>query len=305
MEAGQITDCGVPDFLKLLRAGDLLVFNDVVVHPARLRATRHSGGAVEVLLTRSVGAGWEALVRPGRRVSVGETLRCGPGTVHLETRHDDGTWTVRLDPDVDTLTQGAGEVPLPPYLRRAPIAADRERYQTVYAQGPLRAAAAPTAGLHFTPEILAAMDSLGVERTFVTLEVGMGTFRPLSAEALATGRLHPERFVVPDVTWSAVARARAEGRRVVAIGTTVARVLEAMTGPGPGETSIFLREGSRWGVVDALFTNFHLPRSSLLMLVASFAGRDRVLAAYEHAVRAGYRFFSYGDAMFIPRRFDT
>ncbi|MFZ5477817.1 MAG: tRNA preQ1(34) S-adenosylmethionine ribosyltransferase-isomerase QueA [Myxococcota bacterium] len=287
-----LRDLAIRDLPSLLRPGDLLVVNDVRVHRARLRARRATGGEVEVLL---VGRD-EALVRPARRLKVGEVLPCGPGAVHLEARIGDGRWRVRCDPDPDTLAEAVGEVPLPPYLGRAPVPDDVERYQTVYARhGDLRAAAAPTAGLHFTPSLLAALDAAGVARASVTLEVGLGTFKPLAPEQLAAGQLHAERFVVPEATWAAIARAR----RVVAVGTTVARALESATGPGPGETTLFIREGYRFRRVGALFTNLHLPRSSLLMLVCAFGGRARVLDAYAHAVAARYRFFSYGDAMFV------
>ena len=289
-------DRHVRDLPSLLSPGDLLVVNDVRVRRARLRAQRASGGEVEVLL---VGAG-EALCRPGRRLREGEALRCGDaGTVVLDERLDEGRWRVRCLPDADTLADAVGELPLPPYLSRAPTRDDDERYQTVFARrGPFAAAAAPTAGLHFTPSLLAALAERGVERASVTLEVGLGTFKPLTEAQLTRGELHPERFVLPASTWEALRRAR----RVVAVGTTVARVLESADGPGEGTTRLFIREGHPWRRVDALFTNFHLPRSSLLMLVCAFAGRERVMAAYRHAVAAGYRFFSYGDAMFVTRR---
>jgi S-adenosylmethionine:tRNA ribosyltransferase-isomerase len=272
-----------------------VVVNDARVHPARLRTWRDTGGAVEVLL---VGGG-EALVRPSRRLREGERLVCGPGHVRLGASLGGGRWKVVCEPDVDTLTASAGEIPLPPYLGRAPTAEDAERYQTVYARatGDLRAAAAPTAGLHLTPRLLAALDARGVERVSVTLEVGLGTFRPLTEEQLAAGALHTERYHVPEATWAALAGAR----RVVAVGTTVARVLESATGPGAGSTELFIREGFAFRRVDALLTNFHLPRSSLLMLVCAFGGRDRVMTAYRHAVTEGYRFYSYGDAMFLTR----
>jgi S-adenosylmethionine:tRNA ribosyltransferase-isomerase len=292
-------DRAIPDLPGLLGPGDLLVVNDVRVHPARLRAQRESGGRVEVLL---VGGG-EALVRPARRLAEGERLRCGPGAVLLCERRGDGRWRVECEPDVDTLTAAAGEIPLPPYLGRAPSAADAERYQTVYARPPgdrrgdLRGAAAPTAGLHLTPRVLGALDARGVRRVSLTLEVGLGTFRPLGAEQIARGALHPERYEIPAATWDAVAGAK----RVVAVGTTVARALESATGPGAGVTELFIREGYPFRRVDVLLTNFHLPRSSLLMLVCAFGGRDRVLAAYAHAVASGYRFYSYGDAMLIAR----
>ncbi len=288
-----LADRHVLDLPTLLEPGDLLVVNDVFVHHARLRAKRASGGNVEVLLA---GNG-EALVRPARRLREGERLPCGPGEIVLDERLGDGRWRVTCVPDVDTLTRAAGELPLPPYLGRAPTAADEERYQTVFArkEGDLRGAAAPTAGLHLSPRVLAALDARGVRRASVTLEVGLGTFRPLGVEQIRAGALHTERFVVPEETWAALGAAR----RVVAVGTTVARALESAEGPGPQATRLFIREGYRFRRVNRLFTNFHLPSSSLLMLVCAFGGRDRVLAAYAHAVREGYRFFSYGDAMLL------
>lgn len=292
-------DLHVGDLPSLLGPGDLVVVNDVRVHRARLRARRATGGEVEVLLV----GGDEALVRPSRRLREGERLACGPGEVVLGASLGEGRWRVRCEPDVDSLTEAVGEVPLPPYLGRAPTAEDTIRYQTVFARaGRLRAAAAPTAGLHFTAELLDALVARGVARAHVTLEVGLGTFRPLQAAQIVEGRLHAERFVVPDETWAALGRAR----RVIAVGTTVARALESATGPGPGETTLFIREGYRFRRVHGLFTNFHLPRSSLLMLVCAFGGRERVLDAYRHAVAGAYRFYSYGDAMFVtPGRSET
>jgi S-adenosylmethionine:tRNA ribosyltransferase-isomerase len=288
-------DRSIRDLPDLLGEGDLLVLNDVRVRRARLPARRATGGPIEVLLL----GGGEALVRPARRLREGETLGCGPGSIRLLERLAEGRWRVAADPDEDTLVEAVGEVPLPPYLDRDATPEDRIRYQTVFARehADLRAAAAPTAGLHFTPELLAAIEARGARRAYVTLEVGLGTFRPLQPDQLARGELHPERYVVPEATWQALARAR----RVIAIGTTVARALESAEGPGPGTTRLFVREGYRFRRVDALFTNFHLPRSSLLMLVCAFGGRERVMTAYHHAVATGYRFYSYGDAMFLPR----
>ncbi len=288
-------DRTVLDLPSLLGPGDLLVVNDIRVHHARLRAQRESGGNVEVFLA----GGDEALVRPSRRLREGERLACGPGHVLLRTRLADGRWRIACEPDVDTLTSAAGELPLPPYFDRAPTPEDEERYQTVYSRvrGDLRGAAAPTAGLHLTPRIFEALAARGVQRASLTLEVGLGTFRPLGAEQIARGALHPERFDIPAETWAAVRAAK----RVVAVGTTVARALESATGPGAGTTDLFIREGYTFGRVGALLTNFHLPRSSLLMLVGTFGGRERVLDAYRHAVAAEYRFYSYGDAMLLTR----
>jgi S-adenosylmethionine:tRNA ribosyltransferase-isomerase len=220
----------------------------------------------------------------------------------LTARHADGTWTLRADPDLDTLAATAGEVPLPPYLGRAPTEEDVERYQTVFArESGLRASAAPTAGLHMTTHLLERLEASGVQVVRVALEVGAGTFAPLTASAWASGKLHTERYIVPAAAWDAVAAARAEGRRVVSLGTTTLRVLESMTGPGAGETDIFIRPGYAFKRVDALITNFHLPRSSLLMLVCAFGGTPRVLEAYADAVQRGFRFYSYGDAMWLTR----
>ena len=288
------------DLPRLLRAGDVLVLNDVQVFRARLRAHRTSGGAVEVLIAAPDGDGFRAFVRPGRRLQEGERLRCGAGEVILRACHADGTWTVAADPDVDTLARTAGEVPLPPYLRRAPTAQDEARYQTVYAvAGGLRASAAPTAGLHFTEALLARIAAMGVAVHRVALEVGAGTFQPLDAETWARGRLHTERYNVPLETYLAVRKAKGEGRRVVAVGTTVLRVLESMGGAGPSTTDLFVRPGFRFQVVDALLTNFHLPCSSLLVLVSTFGGHERVMAGYRDAVGQGFRFYSYGDAMWV------
>ena len=297
-----VHDYTVRDFPGLLQPGDLLVVNDVRVRRARLRARRESGGAIEILVLRSEGDRAEVLLRPARKVHVGDILSVGSGFAHVESRADEGRANLRFEPSLATIEAEVGEMPLPPYMGRPGDARDLERYQTVYARrGLLAAAAAPTAGLHLTPALLASLDASGVERAPLTLEVGLGTFRPVTEQVLASGQLHPERFVVPARTWTAVERAMRQGRRVVAVGTTSVRALESATGPGPGETRAFFRPGWQPSRVGALLTNFHLPRSSLLMLVAAFAGKDRVLAAYAHAIRRRYRFFSYGDACFFPR----
>lgn len=290
-----IVDAVIGDLPRLLEPGDLLVFNDVRVRAARLRARRSTGGEVEVFL---VGED-EALIRPARRLREGERLACGPGEVVLEERRLEGRWRVRCEPDADALVDAVGEVPIPPYLGRASTPDDVARYQTVYARPDrvLAAAAAPTAGLHFTPALLEALDARGVRRAMVTLEVGLGTFRPLQPAQIREGELHPERFIVPEATWRAIEAAP----RVVAVGTTVARTLESARGPGPGTTRLFIREGYAFRSVDLLFTNFHLPGSSLLMLVCAFGGHRRVMEAYAHAVGNAYRFYSYGDAMLVER----
>lgn len=297
----ELADRQVREFPALLNPGDLLVVNDVRVRRARLAARRESGGAVEILVLRADGDEAEVLLRPARKIRAGEMLLAGPGKVEVIARLEEGRARVRFSPSLAAVEAAVGSVPLPPYLDRAEELEDRERYQTVYArESALAAAAAPTAGLHLTPHLLGQIDARGVERVAVTLEVGLGTFRPLTPEMLARGRLHPERYLVPGPAWAALERAEREKRRVVAVGTTTVRVLESASGPGPGETDIFLQPGWQPRRVGALLSNFHLPRSSLLMLVAAFAGRERVLGAYAHAVRSGYRFFSYGDASFFP-----
>lgn len=308
----------VGDLPRFLCAGDLLVVNATRVVPARLRGAKQSGGRAEALILGPLAAPgrWRALVRCRGRLRVGLGLRFGTGAnafdARVEALHEDGEVELALDPAVSPYR--VGEAPLPPYIRRdAAAASDLDRYQTVYARAP-GAVAAPTAGLHFGDELLAALARAGVERAEVVLHVGAGTFRPLREEDLARGRLHPEPFEVPEATAEAIARARARGGRVVAVGTTTTRVLEARADAargvraGRGETDLFLRPGSPFRVVDALVTNFHLPRSSLLLLVAAFcaaadgdAGRGRTLLldAYAEALRLGYRFYSYGDAMLI------
>ncbi len=297
----ELGDRRVTDLPGLLRPDDLLVLNDVRVRKARLRAERMSGGAVEVLVLRADGNEGEALLRPARKLRDGEVLRAGAGNITVIERLEEGRARVAFSPSLATIEAEVGEMPLPPYLNRAATADDDSRYQTVFHRaGALEAAAAPTAGLHLSARLLAEIDAAGIERAHVTLEVGLGTFRPLTAEQLASGKLHPERYDVPEATWLALERADRQGRRVVAVGTTVVRTLESASGPGPGETRILLQEGWQPRRVGALFTNFHLPRSSLLLLVAAFAGRERTLAAYRHAVAHEYRFFSYGDACFFP-----
>ena len=295
-----------------LAAGDLLVLNDTKVVPARLSARKSTGGRIEILLVEPLErpSVWRALLsggkslRPGVRLTVSDAL-----AVEILEREGE-SWRVELsaagDPTVAAFA--AGSVPLPPYIERSrddPRAAlDRERYQTVYASRP-GAVAAPTAGLHFTPRLLEAIRARGVAIAEVVLHVGIGTFRPLRPEDLASGQLHAERFELPAATAQAVAAARARGGRVCAVGTTSARVLESCAdadgrvSPQRGETRLFLAPGARFRAVDALLTNFHLPRSSLLLLVCAFAGREPVLAAYREALALGYRFYSYGDAMWI------
>jgi S-adenosylmethionine:tRNA ribosyltransferase-isomerase len=299
----------VRDLPALLRTGDLLVLNDTRVIPARLFAHRPGGGAMELLLVeRLEAAEWEALARPAAKAREGTVLELAPGlTAEVVGRGGAGRRRLRFSEPIEPHLERLGHVPLPPYIRRADEAADRERYQTVYARRP-GAVAAPTAGLHLSAELLGELAAAGIERTEITLHVGPGTFKPVTAERPAEHRMERERWEIGEAAAAAVRRARAAGRRVVAVGTTVVRALEtAATAsgevvPGSGATELFITPGFRFRAVDVLLTNFHLPRSTLLMLVAAFAGRERVLAAYAEAVAAGYRFYSYGDAMLAERR---
>ncbi len=290
----------------LLRAGDLLVLNDARVIPARVHGRRPSGGRVELLLLEPRRGGeWEALVRGAPRV--GEPVHLPDGTGEWTANLGDGRWCLRLDVGDDVLAwlERAGELPLPPYIRRPAglTAADRERYQTTFARTP-GSVAAPTAGLHFTPQLLAAAAGAGIDHVTLTLHVGPGTFLPIRGGDLASHRMAPERYELPPATVGRLAAARAAGGRVVAVGTTTVRTLESAGAggrlrPGPGVADLFIRPGHRFQVVDALLTNFHLPRSPLLALVAAFAGWDLLRAAYAEAVRRRYRFYSFGDAMLL------
>jgi S-adenosylmethionine:tRNA ribosyltransferase-isomerase len=299
------------DLPDLLAPGDLLVMNRSRVFPARLLGRRASGGEAEILLVRDLGEGrWEAMVRPGRHLRPGQRVALDDDlsvVIESEALAADGRRRVRLlskRRDVAAALERCGHTPLPPYIRRPDRPSDRERYQTVYAREP-GSVAAPTAGLHFTAAVLDRLKEHGVQTAEVLLHVGPGTFRPVTAERAEDHVVDPEPFVVPEETAAAVAAARARGKRVVAVGTTTVRTLETVAEDdggvraGAGDTRLVIVPGFRFRVVDALLTNFHLPRSSLLMLVSAFAGRERVLQAYAEAVRAGYRFYSYGDAMLV------
>lgn len=295
------------------RAGDVLVVNDTKVMPARLRGRRAGGGELEVLLLRRDpddldAEVWTCLARPGRRLRIGESAElCGGiAATWLDEPDDIGIRRVRLRasrPIVEILDE-AGEVPLPPYIARGTDASDREAYQTVYAASP-GAVAAPTAGLHFTPELLGEIRGRGVEIVPLTLHVGPGTFLPLRSDMVEDHRMTSEWIEIPTSSAERIAAAKHSRRRVVAVGTTTVRALEGaaddvLEGRGTArDVSLFIVPGHRFRVVDGLITNFHLPRSTLLMLVAAFAGRERILAAYREAVDRGYRFYSYGDAMMI------
>jgi S-adenosylmethionine:tRNA ribosyltransferase-isomerase len=308
---GTPTDHVFRDLPRLLRPGDLLVVNRSRVFPARLLGRRNGGGAAEVFLLREVGdERWEALVRPGRRLRPGAVISIDGGlsaVVETAAVGTEGRRVVHLRAEggpLEAALERAGHVPLPPYIRRPDRPDDRARYQTVYAREN-GSVAAPTAGLHFTPSLLDALRAAGLGVAELVLHVGPGTFRPVTAAEVEDHRLEPEPYLIPAETAEAIAAARTRGGRVVAVGTTVVRALEAAAGDegtvsaGAGETALVVRPGFTFRIVDALITNFHLPRSSLLLLVAAFAGRERVLDAYEEAVRRGYRFYSYGDAMLL------
>ncbi len=296
------------DLPDALREGDLLVINDTRVMPARLLGERlPGGGACEVLLLRQLSpVSWETLVKPGKKLRPGARVSFGGGrlTATIEEPTDAGGRVVRFDVASGTLEAALdelGEMPLPPYIHEK--LADRERYQTVYARE-VGSAAAPTAGLHFTPELLAKIRGKGVSIVPVLLHVGLGTFRPVKAEDVSEHVMHSEFYSVTPEAAEAVNRAKAEGRRVIAVGTTSVRTLESaakdgLLQPGSGWTDIFITPGFHFQMVDALVTNFHLPGSTLIMLVSALMGREETLHAYEEAVRQRYRFFSFGDAMFI------
>lgn len=301
-----VQDLHFRDLPQLLRAGDLLVANDSRVLPARLFGQKATGGKVELLLERVLGD-TEALVqlRSSHAPKPGAMLEFGADLTAQVLERRDEFFVLRFSRPVVPALEDRGHVPLPPYIRREDAPVDRQRYQTVYAreQGSV---AAPTAGLHFDVGLLAAISARGVDFRTLTLHVGAGTFAPLRPQQLKTGRLHAERLEVSAELCGAVAACRARGGRVIAVGTTATRGLESAGESGElrpfrGETSLFIRSGYRFQVVDAMVTNFHLPESSLLMLVCAFGGTDRVLAAYRHAVQERYRFFSYGDAMFLEK----
>jgi S-adenosylmethionine:tRNA ribosyltransferase-isomerase len=302
--SGALTDLVFRDLPRLLRAGDLLVFNDTRVLPARIHGRKDTGGQVELLVERVLDEERvTAHLRASKPPKPGQTIALEGGARCRVERRLGELYELAFDQPVLPALERDGHVPLPPYIDRADEAGDRDRYQTVYARA-FGAVAAPTAGLHFDEAMLARLDAMGVERVCVTLHVGSGTFQPLRGEVVEGQRLHAERVLVSTQAAERVNRAKAEGRRVVAIGTTAVRALETGAHEGKtdaldGETDIFIYPGYRFQVVDALVTNFHLPESTLLMLVCAFGGTEQVLAAYRHAVRERYRFYSYGDAMFV------
>lgn len=326
--SAQAQDRSFSEFPDLLRADDLLVFNNTRVFPARLFARRSGAkaqalsarnpaakdflqGKVEVLLTRQISQQpneWECLVKPGRKIGIGEQLHFGEHqelSAEVVQRGEFGERRIRFASGqnfwqaVETL----GHVPLPPYIDRADRNSDRERYQTIYAKE-RGSVAAPTAGLHFTPEILERIRQRGVETAEVTLHVGLGTFQPVRVEDVEAHKLHREAYLISQAAADAINRARGQKRRIVAVGTTTVRALEhaafhSAIEPGSSEADLFIYPGFHFNVVGAMLTNFHLPQSTLLMLVSALGGKERVLEAYRHAVREGYRFYSYGDCMFV------
>lgn len=324
---GAYEDRKFAEFPTLVRPSDLLVLNNSRVFPARLFGQR-SGmrsqplsprnpasreflqGQVEVLLTRRLDEWtWQALVRPGRKIAVGEKITFSPELqAEITGRGEYGERTLRFQPvaDIFCLLEKLGHVPLPPYIGREDRPEDRERYQTVYARH-RGSIAAPTAGLHFTPEILDQIRQKGVEIAEITLHVGLGTFQPVHVKKTEEHKMHREAFTIPEQAAGQINRALQEKRRVVAVGTTTVRTLEyaalqgsgGLISAGSGEADLFIYPGFEFRVVGGLLTNFHLPRSTLLMLVSAFTGRENILRAYEHAVHEHYRFFSYGDCMFI------
>ncbi len=315
-ETGEITHHRFRDLPGFLRGEDLLVLNDTRVIRGRLRTKRKTGGEVEIFLLGGAAGEvdpdlWEALARPSRRLRAGMSFSFGGLLLAtLVGRLPGGTWSVRLSADggIQEAIERVGEVPLPPYIRRGPghpsLPIDRDRYQTVYAEVP-GSVAAPTAGLHFDREMLEEVESAGARLAKITLAVGYGTFSPIRTEEVEQFRIHPERFRLPPETARAVEETRSRGGRVIAVGTTSVRALEQCgregggVDPGDGWTRLYLYPGCRFRVVDAMITNFHLPRSSLLALVMAFAGTDRIRKAYAEAVQREYRFFSYGDAMLL------
>ncbi len=306
---GELHDRWFCELSTLLRPGDRLVFNDTRVIPARLFGRKASGGSIELLVERVLDSR-RALVQihASKAPKPGGQLRLDGGIAATVLARHDALFEIAVDSDepVLTLLERHGRTPLPPYIRREPTAEDRDRYQTVYARQP-GAVAAPTAGLHFDQALLEQLATLGVDQTFITLHVGAGTFQPLRVEQITEHQMHPEWIEVSAAACDQIRQTQKQGGRIVAVGTTAVRALEtaAQSGviqPWQGETRIFIYPGYRFRVADALITNFHLPESTLLMLVAAFAGHAEALDAYRHAVEQRYRFFSYGDAMLITRR---
>jgi S-adenosylmethionine:tRNA ribosyltransferase-isomerase len=312
--SGGVNHAAIADLPNLLPPDALLVANDTRVIPARLHGRRPTGGRVEVLLVEPQNGdrgscSWTCLARANRPFRPGDRIDLAGLDAEVAERGERGELTLTFDGDAEAVRRHLderGEVPLPPYIRREPIAEDRLRYQTVYSRHE-GSVAAPTAGLHFTDELIERIRAAGCEFVFVTLHVGPGTFRPIASERLDEHRMDAERYHVPAATAEAIVRAREQGREVIAVGTTVVRCLESCgresggIAAGEGSTDLFIAPGFEFRVIDGLLTNFHLPRSTLLCLVSALAGRERILEAYAAAVRERYRFYSYGDAMLIAQ----
>jgi S-adenosylmethionine:tRNA ribosyltransferase-isomerase len=308
-KTGEITDKHFTDMVEELQEGDALVLNNTRVLPARLHGVKpDTGGHIEVLLLNNIqGDEWETLVKPGKRVKVGTVISFGDGRLTAEVTqsldHGGRILDFKYDGVFLEILESLGEMPLPPYIKET--LDDQERYQTVYAKE-VGSAAAPTAGLHFTAELLAEVANKGVKIVYLTLHVGLGTFRPVSVDDIASHEMHSEFYQLTDEAAQTLNEVRSNGGKIVAVGTTSVRTLETIGTKFDGEikadsgwTKIFISPGYSFKVVQGIITNFHLPKSTLVMLVSAFAGRDNVLSAYEHAVKEKYRFFSFGDAMFI------
>lgn len=307
---GSISDLYFASLPGLLRKGDLVVMNDTRVFKARLLGRKASGGRAEIMIERLLAPRQAlALLRASHAPKVGQRIELQDGSVAVVEAREGQYFRLGFNAELQDIIDRVGTVPLPPYISRSPAPEDEERYQTVYAREP-GAVAAPTAGLHFDRAMLERIENMGVKLAYITLHVGSGTFQPVRAEHVEDHDMHSERYYVPATTAQAVAEVRAEGGRVLAVGTTSLRALESAAGDagircGWGETRLFIRPGYHFRAVDRLLTNFHLPRSTLLMLVSAFAGTDNIRHAYRHAIEQRYRFFSYGDAMLIERAADA
>ncbi len=307
-ENGEIAHKHFYDIVDMLDEGDCLILNDTKVLPARLYGVKEgTGGAIEfLLLHKHTLDTWEVILKPGRRAKPGARFVFGNGELKAEVLEvvNEGNRLVRFEYEgvFEEVLDRLGEMPLPPYITKK--LEDKDRYQTVYAKNP-GSAAAPTAGLHFTPELMEKIKAKGVNIGYVTLHVGLGTFRPVKVDDVNEHKMHSEFYVMPQETVDLINRTKAAGKRVISVGTTATRTLETCGADGgelkaaTGWTDIFIYPGKRFNVIDALITNFHLPESTLIMLVSALAGKDNVMAAYEEAVKERYRFFSFGDAMFI------
>ncbi len=303
-EDGSVEHRRFPDIVEYLGAGDLLVLNDSRVIPARVRGRKPTGGVVELLVIKEVAQGlWQCMAKPAKGLKEGVRIDIGEEFyATVEERQQDGFFLLRFSLPLKDVLSRYGEIPLPPYIRRAPQPLDKERYQTVFAKHN-GSVAAPTAGLHFTESVLDRLRRKGVELHYITLHTGPGTFLPVRTEEVEAHRLHPEPYRVEPHVYEAIKRAKEENRRVIAVGTTVTRTLETLFSEATprleGETSLFIYPGYRFRVVSAMVTNFHLPCSTLIMLVCAFAGKDKVMRAYNIAIKERYRFYSYGDCMLI------